>query len=154
MQENKNTYFYNGEEREDRRQFPRLATTVDVQYNLIKEYAPKTEVLAKHQHTKARVLRVTTAHGEFVSPVFMPVGTRAGVNNMMPSELQAANSQVILGGNTYHMLCAPGMKVIEASGGVLGLELTHAMERRRAETADRGCKQMEGEEKEHISSSS
>ena len=48
MQENKNTYFYNGEEREDRRQFPRLATTVDVQYNLIKEYAPKTEVLAKN----------------------------------------------------------------------------------------------------------
>ncbi len=78
----------------------------------------KTEVIAKHVHTKARVLRVTTAHGEFITPVFMPVGTRAGVNNMMPKELQDADSQVILGGNTYHMLCAPGMKVIEAAGGM------------------------------------
>lgn len=48
----------------------------------------------------------------------MPVGTRAGVNNMMPLELIAAGSQIILGGNTYHMLCAPGMGVIERAGGM------------------------------------
>lgn len=78
----------------------------------------KTEVLAKHQYTHARVTRVTTPHGEFITPVFMPVGTRAGVNNMMPKELRDANSQIILGGNTYHMLCAPGMDVIEAAGGM------------------------------------
>ncbi len=78
----------------------------------------KTEIIARHTHTKARVLRVTTPHGAFITPVFMPVGTRAGVNNMMPEELNAAGSQVILGGNTYHMLCAPGMEVIEAAGGM------------------------------------
>ncbi len=78
----------------------------------------KTEIIAKHQHTRARVARVTTPHGEFITPVFMPVGTRAGVNNMMPSELHDAGSQIILGGNTYHMLCAPGMEVIEAAGGM------------------------------------
>jgi len=76
------------------------------------------EVLHKHGATKARVTRVTTPHGEFITPVFMPVGTRAGVNNMTPLELQAAGSQIILGGNTYHMLCAPGMEVIEAAGGM------------------------------------
>ena len=76
------------------------------------------EVLHRHQHTKARVVRVTTPHGEFISPVFMPVGTRAGVNNMTPAELIDANSQIILGGNTYHMLCAPGMEVIERAGGM------------------------------------
>ncbi|WP_188883565.1 tRNA-guanine transglycosylase, partial [Alicyclobacillus cellulosilyticus] len=27
-------------------------------------------------------------------------------------------TQIILGGNTYHMLCAPGMKVIEKAGGM------------------------------------
>jgi queuine tRNA-ribosyltransferase len=48
----------------------------------------------------------------------MPVGTRAGVNNMTPLELKAAGSQIILGGNTYHMLCAPGMKVIEQAQGM------------------------------------
>lgn len=76
------------------------------------------EVLYTHAPTKARVTRVTTAHGEFITPVFMPVGTRAGVNNMTPTELRASGSQIILGGNTYHMLCAPGMEVIEQAGGM------------------------------------
>ncbi|HAZ7572470.1 tRNA guanosine(34) transglycosylase Tgt [Legionella sp. PATHC032] len=76
------------------------------------------EVLYQHSGTKARVTRVVTPHGEFITPVFMPVGTRAGVNNMMPSELSAAGTQIILGGNTYHMLCAPGMEVIENAGGM------------------------------------
>lgn len=78
----------------------------------------KTEVIRVHPHTKARVTRISTPHGDFVTPVFMPVGTRAGVNNLMPSELLATGSQIILGGNTYHMLCAPGMKVIEQAGGM------------------------------------
>lgn len=76
------------------------------------------EVVHRHAHTKARVTRVTTPHGEFLTPVFMPVGTRAGVNNMTPNELLDAGSQIILGGNTYHMLCAPGMDVIEKAGGM------------------------------------
>jgi queuine tRNA-ribosyltransferase len=76
------------------------------------------EVLHTHAATKARVTRVTTPHGEFITPVFMPVGTRAGVNNMTPSELVDAGSQIILGGNTYHMLCAPGMDVIKQAGGM------------------------------------
>lgn len=76
------------------------------------------EVLHQHSATNARVTRVTTPHGEFITPVFMAVGTRAGVNNMTPKELHAAGSQIILGGNTYHMLCAPGMAVIEQAGGM------------------------------------
>lgn len=76
------------------------------------------EVLGTHSGTKARVTRVTTPHGEFITPVFMPVGTRAGVNNMTTNELLDAGSQIILGGNTYHMLCAPGMEVIEKAGGM------------------------------------
>ncbi len=76
------------------------------------------EILHKHAHTRARVTRISTAHGQFITPVFMPVGTRAGVNNMMSTELRDAGSQIILGGNTYHMLCAPGMNVIEQAGGM------------------------------------
>lgn len=59
-----------------------------------------------------------TAHGEVMTPCFMPVGTRAFVNHMTADDLLAANSQLILGGNTYHMLVAPGMEVIEAAGGM------------------------------------
>lgn len=77
-----------------------------------------SELLHRHTKTAARIMRVTTPHGEFVTPTFMPVGTRAGVNNMTPTELLATGSQIILGGNTYHMLCAPGMAVIEQAGGM------------------------------------
>ncbi len=77
-----------------------------------------SDILYRHKHTRARVTRVVTPHGDFLTPAFMPVGTRAGVNNMTPIELKMAGSQIILGGNTYHMLCAPGMDIIRQAGGM------------------------------------
>ncbi|MCA0403285.1 MAG: tRNA guanosine(34) transglycosylase Tgt [Proteobacteria bacterium] len=76
------------------------------------------EIIKEDKNTKARVTRVNTPHGEFITPTFMPVGTRAGVNNMTPVELKEAGSQIVLGGNTYHMLLAPGMEIIEKAGGM------------------------------------
>jgi len=78
----------------------------------------QSEIIKKHSQNFSRVTRIKTAHGEITTPTFMPVGTQAGVNCMLPEELKAANSQIILGGNTYHMLCAPGMEVIQAAGGM------------------------------------
>lgn len=78
----------------------------------------KVDLLATHDKTRARSLKIHTAHGAFTTPVFMPVATRAGVNNLTPDELKASHSQIILGGNTYHMLCAPGMDVVKAAGGM------------------------------------
>ena len=77
-----------------------------------------TKVTAKYRHNRARTTRVTTPHGHFDTPTFMPVGTRAGVNCMDTEQLIASISQIILGGNTYHMLVAPGMDVIRAAGGM------------------------------------
>ncbi len=77
-----------------------------------------SQPLHRHAKTAARVMQVSTPHGTFLTPTFMPVGTRAGVNNMTPTELIASGSQIILGGNTYHMLCAPGMAIIEQAGGM------------------------------------
>src|SRR5260364_438514 len=71
---------------------------------------------ARHNH--ARVLKITTPHGEVLTPAFMPGGTRAFVNHLSPEDLAAAGSQIILGGNTYHMLVNPGMEVIRAGGGM------------------------------------
>lgn len=68
--------------------------------------------------TSARVMEITTPHGILTTPTFMPVGTRAFVNHMTPDDLIHAGSQIILGGNTYHMLVNPGMDVIRASGGM------------------------------------
>lgn len=78
----------------------------------------KTELIKQHSALPARVTKITTAHGEILTPAFMPVGTRAFVNHMTPSDLTQAGSQIILGGNTYHMLCAPGMEIIQQAGGM------------------------------------
>jgi len=78
----------------------------------------KSELVKKDNITDARVMKIMTPHGEFLTPAFMPVGTRAVVNHMTPDDLIATNSQIILGGNTYHMLCAPGLDIIQSNGGM------------------------------------
>lgn len=77
-----------------------------------------SKLFCQYRHNRARVMEVTTPHGTCLTPMFMPVGTRAGVNNMTPEELKQTGSQMILGGNTYHMLCAPGLEIIERAGGM------------------------------------
>lgn len=72
----------------------------------------------RHVDNHARSVEVTTPHGDFVTPCFMPVGTRAFVNLATPEQMSATGSQIILGGNTYHMLVKPGSEVIEALGGM------------------------------------
>jgi queuine tRNA-ribosyltransferase len=78
----------------------------------------KTEVVKQHSTLPARVTKITTPHGEILTPAFMPVGTRAFVNYLSPQDLIATDTQIILGGNTYHMLCAPGTAIIEKAGGM------------------------------------
>ncbi len=76
------------------------------------------EQVYKHAKNNARVTCMTTPHGQVMTPAFMPVGTRAAVNCMTPHELRESGSQIILGGNTYHMLCAPGLDHIKNYGGM------------------------------------
>lgn len=78
----------------------------------------KTELIKQHPTLPARVTQITTPHGDILTPAFMPVGTRAYVNCMTPTDLIHTQSQIILGGNTYHMLCAPGLEIIEHAGGM------------------------------------
>jgi queuine tRNA-ribosyltransferase len=77
-----------------------------------------SRLIKKHPRLPARVMSMTTPHGEVLTPAFMTVGTRAAVNQMTPQDLEQAKAQIILGGNTYHMLCSPGMEVIERDGGM------------------------------------
>ncbi|OGO96393.1 MAG: tRNA-guanine(34) transglycosylase [Coxiella sp. RIFCSPHIGHO2_12_FULL_44_14] len=77
-----------------------------------------SELLKRHPHYPARVMKITTAHGEVLTPTFMPVGTKAMVNHLTTDDLITHGTQLMLGGNTYHMLCAPGLDVIRNSGGM------------------------------------
>lgn len=65
----------------------------------------------------ARALTYQTAHGQFQTPMFMPVGTRATVKGILPEVLKEIGSQVVLA-NTYHLAMRPGADVIEAAGGI------------------------------------
>jgi queuine tRNA-ribosyltransferase len=78
----------------------------------------QSELVKQHATSPARVMKMNTPHGEVLTPAFMPVGTRAYLNYMTPADLVGTSSQIILGGNTYHMLCSPGMEVLQAAGGM------------------------------------
>lgn len=82
-------------------------TTPAVTYNLIK----------KDKHTCARLGQITTPHGTFDTPMFMPVGTQASVKAMAPEELKEMGAGVILA-NTYHLWLRPGEDLVEEAGGL------------------------------------
>jgi len=71
----------------------------------------------KEEDGRARLGRVTTAHGSFDTPVFMPVGTRASVKTLSPEDLANIEADIILG-NTYHLYLRPGTDVIKKHGGL------------------------------------
>ena len=75
------------------------------------------ELLKTDAHTRARLGRLTTAHGIVDTPVFMPVGTQASVKALDPRELIEMGTQIILG-NTYHLNIRPGLDIIRAAGGL------------------------------------
>src|SRR5438045_1231174 len=64
---------------------------------------------------RARVGRVTTRHGAFDTPAFMPVGTQGSIKGLLPDHIAATSSQIILA-NTYHLMLRPGEKVVAALG--------------------------------------
>src|SRR6185295_6622708 len=67
--------------------------------------------------SRARAARFHTLHGEVLTPVFMPVGTRATVRGLSVEDLQAAGSTVLLA-NAYHLLLRPGLEVFARLGGI------------------------------------
>jgi len=75
------------------------------------------ELLKTDANSKARLGRLTTAHGVVDTPVFMPVGTQGSVKALDPRELREMGTQIILG-NTYHLSIRPGLEIIRAAGGL------------------------------------
>ena len=65
----------------------------------------------------ARVGIVHTPHGDIRTPVFVGAATRATVKALTMKEMKELGSEAILA-NTYHLLLAPGVDLIEKAGGV------------------------------------
>lgn len=72
-----------------------------------------------HQDTTshARLGRVTTPHGSFDTPAFMPVGTQGTVKGLLPQQVRDTGAQIVLG-NTYHLLLRPGSELVAKMGGL------------------------------------
>ncbi|MGK0137236.1 MAG: queuine tRNA-ribosyltransferase [Algoriphagus sp.] len=70
--------------------------------------------------SKARAGKLTTDHGEILTPIFMPVGTAGTVKGVHQRELNDDIKAQIILGNTYHLYLRPGLHIIEAAGGLHG----------------------------------
>ena len=75
------------------------------------------DLLKKSEKSSARLGKVTTAHGEIQTPIFMPVGTAATVKGLTPQQIEDLHAQIILA-NTYHLYLRPGTELISKAGGV------------------------------------
>src|SRR6187402_441458 len=73
------------------------------------------ELLKADTATRARLGRVTTRHGSFDTPAFMPVGTQGTIKGVLPDHVAATGSQIVLA-NTYHLMLRPGEKVVAELG--------------------------------------
>ncbi|MCH8967577.1 MAG: tRNA guanosine(34) transglycosylase Tgt [Planctomycetes bacterium] len=77
------------------------------------------ELTASDSGSKARRGRLHTPHGVVETPAFIPVGTKASVKGLTPSQIVATGTEIILA-NTYHMLLRPGPEVVAEFGGLHG----------------------------------
>jgi queuine tRNA-ribosyltransferase len=75
-------------------------------------------ITAKDKETRARTGIISTAHGEILTPVFMPVGTAGTVKGVLQRDLAGEMDARIILGNTYHLYLRPGTEILKAAGGL------------------------------------
>jgi queuine tRNA-ribosyltransferase len=75
-------------------------------------------IIAQDPKSKARTGKISTAHGEIDTPMFMPVGTAGTVKGIHQRELVNDIAAQIILGNTYHLYLRPGVEVISEAGGI------------------------------------
>lgn len=68
--------------------------------------------------SKARAGKLKTAHGNLMTPVFMPVGTQATIKTVPNNLLDEYVDPDIILTNTYHLYLRPGVEIINKAGGV------------------------------------
>lgn len=78
----------------------------------------KFEIQGKDSNSKARAGKISTAHGEIETPIFMPVGTVASVKSVHQRELKEDIKAQIILGNTYHLYLRPGIEILNQAGGL------------------------------------
>lgn len=75
------------------------------------------EKLKNEKDTLARYGIIHTDYGDYETPMFMPVGTKATVKMLDPKELYDVHAGIILA-NTYHLWLRPGEDLVKKAGGL------------------------------------
>ena len=66
---------------------------------------------------KARASILQLPHGDVLTPVYMPVGTKGTIKGLTSQEMEKLDCRILLG-NTYHLNYQPGGDKMEALGGL------------------------------------
>jgi len=74
-------------------------------------------LIKKSAISRARLGKLTTAHGVVRTPFFMPIATRGAVKCLSPEELTGLGAQIILA-NTYHLFLRPGLEIMGKAGNL------------------------------------
>ena len=64
-----------------------------------------------------RLGQITTPHGSFPTPAFMPVGSQGSVKALAPTDLQEVGTAILLC-NAYHLYLRPGTEIVREVGGL------------------------------------
>jgi len=86
----------------------------------VQNYTTQMDFQLEHidPNSQARAGKITTDHGEILTPIFMPVGTIGSVKSVPQEKLiDEIEAQIILG-NTYHLSLRPGTGILEKAGGL------------------------------------
>lgn len=67
--------------------------------------------------SRARVGKLTTPHGTIETPNYIFCGTKASIKNLSPTQMEEAQTDIILA-NTYHLMIQPGAELVEKMGGL------------------------------------
>lgn len=66
--------------------------------------------------SRARVGRIVTPHGSFMTPAFVPVGTNASMKcvttQTMDDVFRSVGSSTLMFCNTYHLMLHPGSELV------------------------------------------
>ena len=80
---------------------------------------PDFQVIHRSTEGPARTASLGLPHGNVRLPAFMPVGTRAAVRGLLPSQVRETGADILLA-NTYHLHLRPGEKTVCKQGGLHG----------------------------------
>jgi len=75
------------------------------------------KILQKDTNSMARAGRLSTPHGDILTPNFNPVGTQGTVKTLSSQDLKDLGAQIVLS-NTYHLFLRPGVDTVEKLGGL------------------------------------